>query len=734
MVRPQIADDSRRDRSEAGFASAFYHFSDLQPSLFGWCQVSFFDTVRVTSECRSQLCAGDHQSRTMPTMLRLWLVTLLTGAASLSTHSADFETADTLWVREVEPLLDRNCFKCHGGVRQKSGLDLRSLENILKGGDHGMALVPGDPDASLLYQLVQKGADPHMPQDEKKQLAEPDIAAVRAWISALPGTNLVHAPLTNTAAWAQEYTKAFRALAKPTWIPSKEMETPHVVDRFLELSWKQRGLQPSARAPNPVLVRRLYLDLAGRIPTPQELADFQDNAHPDRWLRLVDALLASDDYATRMGSVFDVVLMERRDPATETQRRSHGWFDFLEHAFRANYGWDRIVRELIVGRPAAPQDRGAVWYLFERQNSHQAIAEAVAPIAFGVQIGCAQCHNHPLAAEVEQRHYWGLVAAFNRSQNVETESGSAVAESAIGGFVSFANLKKESQPAQLAFLNGCLVPEKRPGENEKESDSPDRYTVPPPSEKTKPARASVPRFSRREALADAATRGNPQLARAFVNRMWALLFGRGMVHPVDQLDSRHRPSHPDLLNWLAQRFEQQGYDIKRLIRDLVCTSAYQLDSRPAGESPPPVDSFACALEKPLSAEQLYRSFLVATGHPLPQEDSAQDTALRQAFTRQFPDLFPGEYSASLQQATFLSNSPLIDQLLQSKEGNTMARLLALDSNERRIYRAFEATLARLPDSEEYQRCAELLAKRGPEAGLKQIFWALTTSAEFQLNH
>ena len=133
--------------------------------------------------------------------------------------------------------------------------------------------------------------------------------------------------------------------------------------------------------------------------------------------------------------------------------------------------------------------------------------------------------------------------------------GPGVAESATGGFISFANLKKESQPATLAFLNGVVVPERRPVDGEKESDTPDLYVVPPPRKRRSLFEPAVPKFSRRAALADAVTRNNPQMAKAFVNRIWAMLLGHGLVTPVDQLDSAHRPSHPDLLNWLASDFE-----------------------------------------------------------------------------------------------------------------------------------------------------------------------------------
>ena len=103
----------------------------------------------------------------------------------------------------------------------------------------------------------------------------------------------------------------------------------------------------------------------------------------------------------------------------EERRRENGWFAFLESAFKQNRPWNEVVRAMITARPEKPEDKGALWFLYERRNEHQQIAEAVAPVIYGTKIDCAQCHDHPLAREIKQGHYWGLVAAFNRSKNVE---------------------------------------------------------------------------------------------------------------------------------------------------------------------------------------------------------------------------------------------------------------------------------------------------------------------------
>ena len=601
--------------------------------------------------------------------------------------------AAALWADQVQAIFDIKCIKCHGPLDQKSELGLDTPAAAMRGGAEGAVVVPGRPEKSRLYLYLDPNSDPHMPP--KKQLSDAERASVHAWITAMARA-----------------TDPSEETPSPEEAPSFESVT-QAIDAFVAAGWQRRGIEAAAAADDRTWCRRVTLDLAGRIPTHGELEAFLFSPSKAKRVTLVEQLLVSDEYAQRMRELWDTLLMgrgKRRNP--EERRIDSGWWAFLEDAFRENRPWNETVHDFLCARPDTPETRGAIWFLYERRNRHQAIAEAVAPVVYGTRIDCAQCHDHPLAREIKQGHYWGLVAAFNRGQNVK--GNTEVAESAVGGFINFTNLEKESRPAVVTLLTGHTVEEARPAAEEQEQDSDDKYVDPA-------ADVRVPKFSRRAAFADAATQENPLLARAFVNRMWGALLGRGIVHPADEMNARNAPSHPQLLDWLAQDFAAHRYDVRRLVQGIVLSRAYGLSSKEAAP-----DSFATTLERPLAAEQIARSWRIAMGL------SPDDDALRRAVITAMPDVLPAAYTASFQQAQFLSSSPDLAEILKPASGDTVERLVALGDTPSRIRAAFVAVHGRWPDDEESARVADFLQERpGPPAdAMRDLLWALMTSAEF----
>ncbi len=609
-------------------------------------------------------------------------------SAASFTRAAD---AAALWSGKVRQILDVNCVKCHGVLEQKSGLELDTPAMVLKGGENGAVVVPGKPEESSLYTSLEKGADPHMPP--KKFLTDAERAAVKEWIAVLPATP--------AAAVQTPQPKAARQF------PSGE----EAINTLLAEGWTRAGVKPAAPVADATWCRRIYLDLAGRIPTAAELAAF--TAAPQRDV-LIDKLLAAPEYAVHMRELWDNFLMGRLKRGNpDGRRKGAGWWTFLEKAFQTNRPWNEVVYDVLCARPEKSPDRkGAPWFLFERKNDFQKIAEAVAPVVYGTKIDCAQCHDHPLAREIKQAHYWGLVAAFNRGKNVDASN--AVAESAVGGFMNFTNLKKESQPAVVTLLTGRTLPEVWPGGETQEKDTPDLYEDPK-------AAVRMPKYSRREAFAEAATQDNPLLARAFVNRMWAALIGRGIVNPPDEINERNTPSHPELLDWLAQDFATHKYDTRRVVREIVRSRVYAL-----GASDAAPELFAGMAERPLTAEQLARSWRVALA--LPPED---DEFRRQVITA-MPDVLPKEYNATFQQAQFLSGSPTMTALLQAAQPGAITRLSALPDPTTRVREAFQSVYGRAPDADETAQAVAFVNANAahPAEATRDLLWALLTSAEF----
>ncbi|MFC1759169.1 DUF1549 domain-containing protein, partial [Planctomycetota bacterium] len=309
-----------------------------------------------------------------------------------------------------------------------------------------------------------------------------------------------------------------RAIAIPS-----DISPTIVIDVFMESHWANAEVEPSARCNDRAFARRIYLDLVGRIPTLPELNTFLAETESNKRELLVDQLLASPEYGRHFADVFDVVLMGRGSRRRMDQRQQHGWRTYLEESFNANRPWSQMARDMTLARKADDADVRAGWFLYERENDHQAVAEAISPTFFGIRIECAQCHDHPLADEIAQAHYWGLVSFFQRSKNEQTDSGLRVAESATGAFNKFTNLEGESFNAELTFYASSVVAETRPA-NEEEAKQIDEKSLYTASVENEPR---VPKFSRREKFVENVLLNHPLLARAYVNRVWALLMGRG---------------------------------------------------------------------------------------------------------------------------------------------------------------------------------------------------------------
>ena len=504
------------------------------------------------------------------------------------------------------------------------------------------------------------------------------------------------------------------------------LDTAQVIDLAIEHGWQTQSLVRADSVDDSTFARRLYLDCVGRVPRPKELQDFLAQTTSTKRATLIDQLLVSDEHAEHLAEVLDAILIGRTNVDQVKKRTDAGWIDYLRNAVRTNRPWNHVAREMVLARPTSPDVRGASWYLYSRKDKHQDIAEAVSKDIFGVRIDCAQCHDHPLADEIKQKHYWGLVAFFNRSKNVDTPQGPRISESAIGGFSDFSNLEGESLPNELRFLEDRYVEEPRPTKDVNEVERDDLYNA------LSDIDPKVPKFSRREQFVEKVLSDHPLLGKAMVNRLWGWMMGRGLVHPVDSIDSFHPPSHPELLDWLSRDFAASGYNVGRLIKSLASTRAYQLASANTGSIDP--KWFTTALPKPLTAEMLQRSMLVVLDPVDPSQWNAMDQ--RVAFANLFPDVLTEESIANVAQGLMLSNGKSISDLVTLKHSRFLQSLADGTDNALAIDCLFNGILGRKPDVDEVNYCSGYINGRtdSRDHAIEGLAWALITSAEFRFNH
>ncbi|MCH2024814.1 MAG: PSD1 and planctomycete cytochrome C domain-containing protein [Verrucomicrobiales bacterium] len=650
--------------------------------------------------------------------INFYIVTIILAQGSLS--------AD-VWDTDIAPIFQSNCVKCHGGAKKKGGLDLRSYESLLEGAESGPVIVHGSAEESELFRVVLKGSDPHMPP--KGQLDEKNINDLRLWIDGL------------------KKEPVGQNKSSPKFEIPEDISLEKAIDFALNKFWSEQGIEPSSNSSDEVFCRRVYLDVIGRIPSVDEVNHFLLAKSPNKRETLIDELLRRNEHFSYMAEIFNAILLGRESVTKKdrSEREKNGWLDYLEWVFRTNRPWDLVAKDLVLSRPNEGVESGSSWFLFEQKNDHSEMAKLTMSTLLGKRIECAQCHDHPVAPEIEQRHYWGMVSFFNRSINVQTNKGMRVAERATGGHSKYADLSGKSHSSELVLLGNEPIKENIDASHKDHSDL---YVSVPPKEwfekKNKDKKgyhlikvddAPVPKFSRRQKLIELAfSDKNPSFAEAFVNRVWALLLGRGIVHPVNLMDSAHPPSHPELLQRMGRDFANSGYNIRKLIRSILMSRTYHLSSYVSAKVKPLPQTFSYHIIKPISAEAFSKSILIAMGY-YPDEHgefrNVDAEKLRREFAAKFPDLFPEVYSPTVQQALYLSNNKTVEELFISDDNRTLSIIEKQDSDINKVRESFKLILGREPDPEEIKAGAKFL-ERGPDS-LKHFCWALVSGSEFRMN-
>jgi hypothetical protein len=489
----------------------------------------------------------------------------------------------------------------------------------------------------------------------------------------------------------------------------------------------------SATADDAEFLRRIYLDLAGRIPSAREARAFLADRTPDRRSRLIDALLKGAEYPRRMQELFHAMLMERRGDHAE-------WTKYLRKSFATNKPWNQMAREILRAAPGDEATRGAAFFYAKRLEhygenpiDYPGLTRDVGRLFLGRDLRCAQCHDHLFVNEYKQHDFQGLFAFFQNTY-LHDPSYPTVGEKPMvqkRAFMSvFKKVKRETGP-RIPNLREFDVPRFAKGQE----------YIRPPDAKTKSP--GLPRFSPLERLAEQLPAAdNPAFVRNIVNRMWFVMMGRGLVHPLDLHHADNPPSHPELLDLLAREFIAHNFDMKWLLRELALSTTYQRSSvLPEGQQVSPSDRFLTAIEKRLSAEQWMWSMLEATGERS-RVTEAKGTEGLEAVRAKFVKAFANpagepedEFAPSLKATLFLLNDPTIQGWLTPHAGNLVDRLAKLPPAEV-AEELYLCVLTRLPTEEERGEVAKHLSGGAGrrQAVVSQLAWALLASTEFCVNH
>ena len=516
-------------------------------------------------------------------------------------------------------------------------------------------------------------------------------------------------------------------------------------------------VKPAPNCEDAEFLRRVTLDLAGTIPTPNSARDFIGDAATDKRVRAIDELLASPEWARRMADLFHVILMERRGDEPE-------WRAWLEKSFADNKPWNQLVYQVLNADADDEQNRAAAYFMSKRlekygQNpvDYPGLVRDIGRLFLGQDLQCAECHDHLFIDDYKQLDFQGLFAVYKNTFVRRDVKFPAVGEKAMTLPVEFVSVFDPTQrktgpriPGGTAFS----IPERKPAES-------------PPPKKKQPV-PPRPEWSAVELLAREFTRPeNRQFARTTVNRVWYALLGRGLIHPVDLDHSGNPPSHPKLLDLLTDDFIAHDFDLKWLVREIVLSRTWQRSSRlPEGAISPNPDRFAGAIERPLMAEQLLACVVRATENAGPltvkeeasiettpdsdknlatENDPADSKALptlselKTAFATAFANEArapEGEFKATVKGALFWRNSAEIQKLLNRHSGNLIDRLTKIKQTNSLVEELYLAVLSRHPTNDEASVMTAFLndSNADRETAIRDAAWALLTSVEFYVNH
>ncbi len=529
-----------------------------------------------------------------------------------------------------------------------------------------------------------------------------------------------------------------KVITLPKDAGSDVVEVVGIINSKLEAGWKENKLIPSESCTDNEFIRRASLDIVGRIAKPDEVAQFLKDPQQYRRSLLIDRLLKSPDYAIHWGNVWTNWLLSRSGSF------GHGTYHeqmtvWLQDQFSLNAPHHEIVTKLVTAKgknsekpevnfilahvgEMVPQNRRGEDGMFEMVP----ITSRITRLFLGVQTQCTQCHDHPFDANLRQEHFWGINAFMRQVTRNGTPPMPMMRR--MQGYPTLELVENDS-------LNkaGVVAYEKRNGVV-KEIKAQFLDLKRPDKE-----------LNRRAELARMIAE-SPNFPKATVNRMWSVFFGKGFCNPIDDFNEQNAISNPELLGELADKFKHYNFDMKKLIRWICNSEAYQLGSA-ANKTNDKADQevfFSRMLMKALSPEQLFESLMVATqasNNPDAQKDLRNNWL--DSLVTGFGDDEGNEvnFNGTVVQALMMMNGKEINDAITAKDKGAVTWAMKRSRTpDGVISDLYLTTLNRPASRAEIARVKEKFVMRptfkdkNPEAPYQDLMWALLNSNEFMLNH
>ncbi len=505
---------------------------------------------------------------------------------------------------------------------------------------------------------------------------------------------------------------------------SEPSDLAATIDKHIDKRLSDKEITPAPIADDAEFLRRVYLDIAGKIPPVSQVRHFLADRSPDKRREIVDELLESANYINNFTNLWRDVLLPEANADFQVRYLVPSFEAWLRQKLIDDTSYDKLAREILTMRFNTQPGQNTVRmiragqatpvaFYQAKQVAPENLAAATSRMFLGIRIECAQCHDHPFDTW-KQNHFWSFAAFYAGLERVGPAN--------VFGQVREASLRREitipntEKVVQAAYLDGS-----QPKWESQQS----------------------PRTTLSEWITSSK---NPYFARTGANRLWAHFMGVGIVDPVDDFSANNPPSHPELLDELARGFAENNFSIKFMVRSITSSKTYQRTSEKTHSSQSDASHFARMSLKGLTPRQLFDSVSQATGYFRPYQRRQPFAVGINSPEAEFLETFSNdsdrrtERSVSILQALSMMNGGFVTGATDLQNSQTLAAIVEypFSSTADRIESLYLATLNRKPSKDELSRFVNYVddggTKGDSEQALGDVFWALLNSSEFMFNH